>query len=361
MSEGNGTKAVAPRETEDRPFQGTMDIQARGSDVGALAAVGREEAGIQAAFVVAKRFPRDEDRAYTRVMQSCKRPRFADGAEYSFPRGGASVSGPSVKLARELARLWGNLRYGIRLVAVDDDTVHGMGWALDCETNTQVESEFKIRKLVQRKRFNGDSSPDELGETSGKNKWVKPDERDLRELINKHGAIAVRNALLQLLPPDIVEDALSESRRTQRDDVHSQPMEDVVRKLLIAFEGKGVDKSMIEGLLRHKLSLVTEEELVELRRVFNSIKDGNSTREDHFDVSMADDPKSRYAPIDPNASRENSQNPGNQAADVEVQDRAAEPEKQEAEPETEVQHQDEHHDDAGDLLGTDDEQTGDFF
>src|SRR5215510_3409806 len=77
------------------------------------------EAEIQAAITVALRFQRNEDAAFAKLMRACQRTSFAEDASYAFPRGKVQdketgqwkeniVSGPSVHLAREAARVWGN-------------------------------------------------------------------------------------------------------------------------------------------------------------------------------------------------------------------------------------------------------------
>lgn len=65
---------------------------------------------IQSAIVVARRFPRNEDQAFAKLMRSCARTSFAEDTVYNFPRAGQAVSGPSVNLAREAARLWRSIR-----------------------------------------------------------------------------------------------------------------------------------------------------------------------------------------------------------------------------------------------------------
>ena len=60
-------------------------------------------AEVQAAMVVAKRFPRDETAAYSAIMTACKRPSLAEQAMYSYPRGGQKVTGPSIRLAETMA------------------------------------------------------------------------------------------------------------------------------------------------------------------------------------------------------------------------------------------------------------------
>lgn len=250
-----------------------------GEQAGALAAIQREKTELESAIIVAKRFPRDENAAYTKIVKTCQRPGFAEGARYAFPRGGTTVSGPSVLLARELARVWGNIRYGLRIVSVDDDQVHIRGYALDLESNAYVEAEDRFAKLVQRKVGKGPSARTE---------WVKADERDLRELINRRGAILVRNSLLQLIPPDVTEDAQRIAQETLRKAAAGDLKQDraaAIRRLALAFDELGVSTEMLAEHLGHDLDLITEEELTELRGVYTSIRDGNTKRGDHFDFS----------------------------------------------------------------------------
>ncbi|MBU0906702.1 MAG: hypothetical protein KKE05_00940, partial [Nanoarchaeota archaeon] len=144
---------------------------------------------VQGSIIIAKKFPRNEDQTFARLMKTCDRTSFAEKAVYSYPRGGQTISGPSVNLAREAARLWGNLEYGLLVIRDDENSRHIRAWAWDKETNTKTFAEDSFEKLIFRK---------------GKGN-IKPDERDLRELTNRRGAILIRNCLLQLLPRDLVE------------------------------------------------------------------------------------------------------------------------------------------------------------
>lgn len=185
------------------------------------------------------------------------------------------MEGPSIHAARELARCWGNITYGLRVVDVDDIYVHIKGRALDLESNTCVEAEDKFEKKVQRKN-----------KQTNVTEWiVVSDERDLRELINRRGAILVRNCILQVIPPDVVEDAIEQARKTYLASIEGNlktNREDTVRQLVVAFSKVGVNTAMIEEHLGHKLDLITHHQLLELQSIFNSLKDGNSKREEIF-------------------------------------------------------------------------------
>jgi len=247
-------------------------VQVSDREAGAVAMIAREDTELKAAIVVAKRFPRDEAVSYNRVMKSVGRPSMAEKARYSFPRGGTRVEGPSVKLTREVSRCWGNIRSGIRIVSVDDDQVHIRGYALDLETNAYAEMEDRFARLIQRKK-------------NGRTEWVEPDERDLRELINRRGAICERNAQLKILPPDVVEDAMRKAAATLAAAAKGeleQNRDDAIRRIVVAFDGYGVTGGMVAEYLGHELSLITPDELADLRAVYSSIEEGNTKPSDHF-------------------------------------------------------------------------------
>lgn len=244
------------------------------NEISAAAAVAREESEIAGAMRHARERPRSEARSFRRLLESCQRYGFADEASYTYPRGGKKISGPSVKLAREIARCWGNMRHGLRYVFEDEERVLIKGYAHDLEGNNYVEFEDGFKKLVQRRVGEGKDARTE---------WVKPDERDERELVNRRGAICIRNAILALIPSDIVEDALARCRDTLRDP-KNQPMDRraAMRAAVKAFDQVSVTPDMLEHYLGHDLEVLSDEELAELRGIFASIRDGHTSRGEHF-------------------------------------------------------------------------------
>lgn len=266
--DGEGREVVRNGFTDNAGAVGQLALHA-----GTASSVAREEAEMKTAIVLARSNPRNEHAAFAKIMGSCGRITFADGAVYSFPRGGQTVSGPSIQMARELARCWGNIRFGIRIVTEDTNNVHIKGYAYDLESNNYVEAEDKFQKLVQRKGG-----------------WVKPDERDLRELINRRGAICVRNAILQIMPPDIVDDAVTKVQETLRKAANGELEKDrpaAIKKMVMSFSDVHVTAEMIAARLGHPLDIINDAEFAELRTIFASIRDGNSKREEHFDIGGA--------------------------------------------------------------------------
>jgi hypothetical protein len=247
----------------------TTEQQSNELAISAQQAMARHE--IEGSIVIAQRFPRNEDEAFGRVMKSCSRFSMAAMATYSYPRGGAKIEGPSVNLAREIARCWGNIRYGADIVQDDEDSRTVRGWAWDVQTNTKETQDATFKKLVYRK----------------KGGWIKPDERDLRELTNKHGAICVRNALLHLVPPDLVDEALQAAKRTLEQGV-SEDVEGHRHKMIKAFGTLGVSVADLELYLGHELRHATTPEIADLRTVYKSIADGNSAWSEYVKDKTSD-------------------------------------------------------------------------
>ena len=240
---------------------------------GVAAAQSREMHELQTLFTVAHSVGRDRAKAWDELMLTCQRPGFAAGAEYRFPRGGNDITGPSVKLAREAARCWGWIVYDIRIVADVGDERHIRGVALDLISGVRVAVEDHFKKLVQRKR-------------GGDTQWVEPDERDLRELTYRRGAICVRNAILQVLPPDMIEVALDTSRRFQIGKAAEDLKKDrrgVIQALVQAYNRFNVtEEQLVEHIDGRPLAEIVPDELCDLRAIWTSIKDGNTSAASHF-------------------------------------------------------------------------------
>ncbi len=219
---------------------------------------------IEGAIVLARRFPRNEEAALQRILKSCGRISFAKLALYSYPRGGTTISGPSVNLAREMARCWGNIRYGCDIIQDDETTRTIRGWAWDLETNTKGHEEASFKKLIYRK----------------KGGWDEPDERDLRELTNKHGAICVRNSILHILPADVIDDAKAETKKTMTRKFAADP-DGAYKQMLRAFSSIRVSVDDLELYLGHPYRQCSTDELADIQSVWKSINDGNSKWQDY--------------------------------------------------------------------------------
>jgi hypothetical protein len=251
-----------------------IEIIDGGRNGGIEIAQAREIQEVQAAMTVAKRFPRDEDTAYAKVMKACKRPKLAESSQYEYPRGGQTVTGPSIRLAETLARCWGNLQFGVSEIARRRGYSECVAFAWDVETNVRPTLSFTVRH--QRDTRQGIV--------------ILTEERDINELILNQGMRRLRNCILKLIPSDLVDDAVEQCNKTLTAADKDVPIADRIRKMAAAFLDLHVNTKMLEARLGHKLAATTETELVTLRKTFQAIKDGATSAAEAFS-----------AQVDPNA------------------------------------------------------------
>lgn len=187
--------------------------QNNGSGVMAQVAQTRQAAEIQAAMVIAQKFPRDTMRSYSRIMEDCKRKTLAEKSVYAYPRGGTTVTGPSIRLAECLARAWGNMDFGITELErkpamgnIPGESVI-MTYCYDLETNTKSTTVFTVRH----------SRDKNIKLENGQKKKIQEqltDERDIYEMIANQGARRLRACILKMIPVDIVESAVDQCEKT---------------------------------------------------------------------------------------------------------------------------------------------------
>jgi len=227
----------------------------------------RAVAEVQAAYVIAKKFPRDENAAYMRIIKACERPLLAEQAMYAYPRGGQLVTGPSIRLAEALSQAWGNIDCGIREVSQSDGVSVAEAYAIDLETNTRITKTFHV--------------PHSRDTKQGKKRLT--DSRDIYELVANQGSRRLRACILGIIPGDVIDAAVARCGKTlESSDV---PMVDQVRKLVSAFDEIGVKTDHLEKRLGHKLDATIPQEIVTLRGIYKSIKDGMADRSQFFDIA----------------------------------------------------------------------------
>lgn len=232
---------------------------------------------VQGQVIMAKKFPRNEIDAINRIERSCSRISLAKVAQYSYPRGKDAqtgkaqlVSGPSIRLAEVVAQNWGNLDYGIRELSQDlvkkESIVEAYCW--DLETNTRCAKVFTVAHKRKSGKFYNDLE----------------DPRDIYELVANNGSRRLRACILGIVPSDVVELAVRACERTISGD-NTLPLIDKVREMVSAFGKAAVSLEMLEHWLDHKIEETSKDELIELSKIYNSIKDGISKREDWFETS----------------------------------------------------------------------------
>jgi hypothetical protein len=227
----------------------------------------RAIAEVQAAVVVAMQNPRDKARALNEALESCRTREVAENAFFKFPRGGQSVSGETIHLARELARCWGNIDYKIAELSRDDEAGASemMAIAWDLETNARSSLTFIVPHLRDKK--------------GGAERLT--DVRDIYENNANMGARRLRECIFAVLPKYLVQAAADECRNTLETRNAEVPLPKRIADALSAFAKLGIDKSRIEAKLG-STSKFTAVDLANLQISYQSIRRNEISAEDEF-------------------------------------------------------------------------------
>ncbi|MEU4590032.1 hypothetical protein [Micromonospora aurantiaca (nom. illeg.)] len=232
----------------------------------------RAVAEVAAAVQVAQQNPRDMGRAWEEMKAACGRLGLASRAFYSVRNRG---NGPSVHLARELARIWGNVDYGVHELHRDD--LRGMSeiraYAWDQQTNVRSSRTFQV---PHQRMANGERKP-------------LTDLQDVYLNNQNIGARAVREAIFTVLPADFVAEAQDRCRQTvERGD--GKPLVDRITDMTAGFKASfGVTVAQIETRLGRKKGQWTAADVAELGVVFQSLRRGETTVDDEFPAQVTGD------------------------------------------------------------------------
>ncbi len=244
-----------------------------GRGAGVEIAASREMAEVQAAVVMARRFPRDEMRAIEKIRNACSRPTLAESAVYQYSRGGSDVSGPTIRLAEAIAAAWGNLQFGVREVEQRNGESTCEAFAWDVESNTRVVKSFKVSHIRHTKK--GDV--------------LLTDPRDIYEMVANQGARRVRACILGIIPGDVVEEAVKQCEMTLNAKADTTP--EGLKKVADAFAAYGITVKQLEARIQRRFDSITPAQVVGLRKIIVSLKDGMSKPEDWFEPIAKDEAK----------------------------------------------------------------------
>lgn len=244
------------------------------------AIMSKELAEAQAKIYLAKQFPRNPVQCWEAVMNSCRRPGLAMSAIYRYPRGTNAdgtqnfVTGPSIRLAEEIARGWKNIETGWMELERSANTAKIKAFAWDQESNISKSLIFSIKLM----RF------------TKKGSYPITDERDIYELCANQAARRMRNCILALIPGDIVEDAINECYKTINAKANVTP--DRVRAMVEEFKKLGVIREQIEKKIGRKVEQITPAQFIDFTTIFTSIRDRIADVDQYFEpvATVNDEP-----------------------------------------------------------------------
>jgi len=226
----------------------------------------QDKATIDMQISTAKAYPRNVKKAIDNsIILVTMDVETASTCSYSLPRGGKTVTGASVHLAKILAQNWGNLRIEAKVIAIDNKHVTSQAVAFDLENNLAIKVEVK-RSITDRngKRFN-----DDMITVTG----------------NAGNSIALRNAVLSVIPKAIVDKVFNEAKKTITGDISDKTKLMAKRKQVMdGFRDTYgvIEAEVLKVIGKASVEHIDSDNLVTLIGLAQAIKDGDTTIDDAF-------------------------------------------------------------------------------
>lgn len=231
----------------------------------------RAVAEVAGAIMVARQVPRRVDAARAAMQQSCRIPRLAEKAFYSYPRGKETVTGATVHLARELARCWQNIQYGVAELRRDDE--NGLSemtaFAWDVEANTRASTTFIVPHARDYTDRDGKPQRKQLVAL-----------RDVYESNANNAARRVREQIFAVLPPWFTDEAQEICRLTLAGD--KKDLTERREAAVKAFAQIGVQRDQLEQKLGRPVDRWSIYDLPQLMITHRSLVAGELTIEEAF-------------------------------------------------------------------------------
>ncbi|GAB3211284.1 hypothetical protein [Nocardia tengchongensis] len=235
----------------------------------------RAVAEVQAAVMVAQERPRNKAMAVEEMRDATAQMAVAEKAFFRYNRGEETVTGVSIHLARELARCWGNIDYGIKELRRDDEqgVSEMLARAWDMQTNASSSTSFIVPHIRDTKKGRR-----QLTET-----------RDIYENNANNGARRLREQIISVLPNWFVEEAKARCHETlKRGD--GDPLEERRTNAIHGFAQMGVTVEQLEAKVGAPRAEWNGDHLGQLSVIFKSIQRGEVNKAEEFPAPVAAPP-----------------------------------------------------------------------
>jgi hypothetical protein len=226
----------------------------------------QDKAAIDVQIATAKLYPRNIQRARKNAVDIVTiDQQTAQTCTYSVPRGGKSITGPSVHLAKILAQTWGNLRIEAKVVDVSATQITSEAVCFDLETNIAIKTQVKKSIL---------------------DKYGKRYKEDMIVVTgNAANAIALRNAILSVIPRPIVDSVYTAALNVLTGDVsddekRKKKARQVVDKLMGTFNV--TEEEVLSAIGKASIDFVDADDIATLIGIGTALKDGDTTVDSAF-------------------------------------------------------------------------------
>ncbi|MET8826029.1 hypothetical protein ABZX40_13230 [Streptomyces sp. NPDC004610] len=229
----------------------------------------RAVAEVQAAVIVARQFPRNEETATRKMRQAFRQQSLAARSFFRFNRGDGNVNGETIQFAKELARCWGNIHHGLNELRRDDEAGESemQAWAWDLESNERASTTF----VVPHVRFT---------KSSGRKPLEDP--RDVYENNTNNGARRLREMIFTVLPDWYREEAKEVANRTLQEGPGDKPLAQRIADAVTAFENLGVSVVQLEENRGRPTERWLNLDVAQLQIVYGSVTRGEVSLEEEF-------------------------------------------------------------------------------
>lgn len=210
--------------------------------------------------------PRDLKDAQAEMQFVCRLPDLANQAFFAVPRGGKTQTGVSVHLARELARCFGNMDYGIAELERDDEDGQSQmrAFATDLQKNVTASTTF----VVPHRR-------------GGRNAPQLVDVDDIYLNNANYGARRVREQIIAVLPRWFVAEAEKLCRQTiEAGD--GTPLPERIENAVKALASIGVDLVRAEAKVGAVRARWEARDVADLGVLYQSVRQGTVTADEAF-------------------------------------------------------------------------------
>ena len=233
----------------------------------------REIADIKAKMILARDFPRDIGYVLENILHECASPKLADIAQYSYPKGGQEVKGPSIRLIEVVARHWGNLLFGVKEISRTDTGCTAKAYAWDVETNVSDEKIFDVAFVRNTK----------------KGSYAITDEREKYELMANYAARRKRACLQAVIPGYVIDAAVEQCEKTLLDNISDggkKSIEDLRLSTLEAFAAIAdwITSEKLSDVIGKDFDKANKSDIVRLKKLYTAIQEGFAKPEIVFGI-----------------------------------------------------------------------------
>lgn len=227
----------------------------------------RVAAEVYAAILVAQQVPRDLEAVQAEMEQLCRMPSMARKAMYKFPKGGKTVTGPTIQLMKELVRIWRNTQWGMVELSRTEGKSELLAYAWDAQTNSRSSRIV----IVEHKRDKSGENPEDL--------------IDMREIMTNNTNIAsrhLRETIATILPLWFVDKAVELCLATMTGG-GSVPIPQKIRNCVVRFEELGIRKDRLVARLGGRPTNEWDAlDLADLLAAYSRVQSGEVTADDEF-------------------------------------------------------------------------------